>query len=60
MSEKVKKTVLEFVEFMKEAPLSEERLPKFKMFVFNIINGLKESNNFDDKLEIEYSDEEDD
>ena len=38
MSEKVKKTVLEFVEFMKEAPLSEERLPKFKMFVFNIIN----------------------
>lgn len=60
MSEKVKKTVLEFVEFMKEAPLSDERLPKFKMFVFNIINGLKESNNFDDKLEIEYSDKEDD
>lgn len=60
MSDKVRKTVLEFVKFMKEAPLNEERISKFKMFVYEIINGLKEYNNFDDKIDIEYSDVKDD
>lgn len=60
MSDKVRKTVLEFVKFMKEAPLNEERFSKFKMFVYEIINGLKEYNNFDDKIDIEYSDVKDD
>jgi hypothetical protein len=60
MSENVRKMVLDFVEFIKEAPLNDERLPRFKMFVFNIINGLKENNKFSDMIEIEYSDKNDD
>ncbi len=59
MTENVRKIVLDFIEFMKDAPLNDERLPKFKMFVFNIINGLKENNKFNDMIEIEYSDKQD-
>lgn len=57
MNEKITETILEFVEFIKRAPLDEHRFPVFTAYTINILNMLKEETGFkNDIFEVEFDD----
>lgn len=59
MNEGINRTILEFIEFIRRAPLDESRFPVFEAYTINIINSLKESIGFkNDILEVHFDHQE--